>query len=255
MSLYNELLKEQYPISAFDDDFTRGRVSFNGEGKISEVNRISKDIYWIPTNMEASPTDRRCNIFLDHIFGKLGFVHSFCYDCYKVVARPKTVVQLFKMLDLQKEMNLPSKCGVEVRSFVPHYYGAYWYTRSIEEGQEVYHRVRTKVDYEIDKGISIVLKRACTEYEMEFGDSSKWEMPENQAEKEKEFEEIYTRDLKAPYKTPSKIEAYIKSKWIVFAATQKIPDMTYLELTDGKPLVPHVQYKTYHSKPLIKVVK
>jgi len=254
VSKYEELLKDDW-IHYFDEDIELGRLRFDKDGKLKELNRLTKDISWLTTNMIDSPTERMCNVYLDYFSRKLGFIHSHCHECWKVVLKPKTVVQLFKLLELQREMNVPSKCGTEQRPFVKAYYGGYWYTRSLDEGKIMYRKIRELADKHFGKDTEVLLKRACTEFEIQYGPSDKWELLPHQKEWETKFNEVYTRDLKAPYDSPDYLEAYIKRNWIHFAANQKIPDMTYLELTGGKPLATHPEYVTYHHKPLIKIAR
>lgn len=254
MTIYEQLLKDDW-VQYFEKEIEENRIRFDHDCKFKEINRVSKDIPWISTRMDKSPTDRKCNLYLTYFKDNLGFIHSFCHDCYKVVVRPKTVVQLFKLYDLQKEMQEPSKCGVELRSFISAYYGGYFYTRSLEEGQTMHRRVRKVIDEQLSPDISVILKRGCTEFEMKFGASDKWKILPNQKEWETKFDEIYVRDMQAPYEMPDYLVAYIKRLWIHFAATQKIPDMSYKELTGGKALTPECKYVTYHDEPRIIMPK
>ncbi len=255
MTVYEELLKADW-VKFFESAIDEQRLRFTSDGKLKEFKRLTKDIPWLYTKeMKDFPTQKQCSIYLTYFLDNLGFIHSFCHDCYKVVVRPKTVVQLFKLYDIQRDMGLPSKCGVETRSYISSYYGGYFYTRSLEEGKVMYHRVKKVIDKNFNSGIPVILKRGCTEYELKFGASDKWEILPNQKEWEAKFNDIYIEDCKYPDVTPDILVAYIKRMWIHFAASQKIPDMTYLELTGGKPLTPQVKYVTYHDEPRIIIPK
>lgn len=250
-TVYEELVKEDW-VQYFEQAIDESRLRFTSEGKLKEFKRLSKDIPWICTKeMKGFPTQKQCTIYLTYFKDNLGFIHSFCHDCYKVVVKPKTIVQLFKLYDIQQEMGVAAKCGVEVRSYIASYYGGYFYTRSLEEGQTMYYRVRKIIDEKLSRDVAVILKRGCTEFEMKFGASDKWEILPNQKEWEEKFRNIYVEDSKYPEETPPYLAAHIKRKWIHFAATQKIPDMTYKELTGGKPLAPECKYVTYQDEPRI----
>lgn len=99
-----------------------------------------------------------------------------CLNCWKVVVRPRTVEELFKLLDYQQETYTGfCKCGIEVRPFVHGNYGGYFYNDSLEEGLKCYDKVKSDIARFISPEIPVILKRACTEFELKYGDSSQWE--------------------------------------------------------------------------------
>ena len=105
------------------------------------------------------------------------FVPRGCQGCWKVVVKPRTLQQLFNLLNVQKMLGRPSKCGIEHRESVHGLYGGYFYNTSREGGLECYEAVKAAmleneflaplVD-EVDglgKTTRVILKRACTEME------------------------------------------------------------------------------------------
>lgn len=171
------------------------------------------------------------------------FVPSRCHDCYKVVARPQTLKQLFALEKLQVFMGLPSKCGIEVRDTVHGLYGGYFYCKGLDEGLKRYRQVRDAIDQTEYLGpeIPVILKRGCTEFELACGPSNLWQITPEQLKLEALVEQFLAKD-DVVRKQPENILWHLHRKWIEFAYANG--DSTYAEFTNGKPLYPPVM--TYH---------
>ena len=187
------------------------------------------------------------------------FVPSGCQGCWKVVVKPRTLQQLFNLLETQKKLNLPSKAGIEIRPSVPGLYGGYFYNGSLEAGLACYDIVKAamleniflaplvdEVD-EFGKTRRVILKRGCTELEHLIGDSDKWEVTPDQ-----EFIEAmvtnYIVDENVDLTQPENFILNVKRRWIEFAWEHGDP--TYMLYTGGKPLYP--PYVTYHQPELLQ---
>lgn len=189
---------------------------------------------WIYVNNNPK---QQCNKWRSIQFKCFKMIPKECMDCYKVVVRPRTVVELFKLLDLQQDLpkDIHCKCGIEIRPYVAALYGGYFYTFSKKAGRARYKEVRKLVDEQISPDVKVFLKRACTEYEMKYGDSSKWEL--NPREREisawidKNFDE---KLLSGAAEQWGELKIDTAERWIEYAATNA--DKTYLELTDGEPM-------------------
>lgn len=236
-------------VLVFEDEMAKGSVTFTKDHKFEEKHRMTKDGVWI-FNKEISVgkyTLEGCTEYHKYFSGKgasLGFIHSYCHDCYKVVVRPKNVKQLFQLVDLQAELGHPAKCGIEVRSFVPALYGGYFYNRSLEAGKQCLNKVKKAVRIKIDPNMKTILKRGCTEFEMRFGPSDKWEIKPEQIKFETSFKEVYVKDISPGMEMPGYLKSHIKTRWLHWAAQHN--DMTYKEFTNGVSLIgePHyVEYK------------
>lgn len=182
------------------------------------------------------------------------FVPRHCQSCWKVVVKPRTLQQLFNLLEIEKRLDRPSKCGIEPRPSVPGLYGGYFYNKSIEEGLACYDIVKQALaenewmapllDEVDDDGRTtrIILKRGCTEFEHLIGDSANWKItPEQNA-----IEDIVDRWVVSDnqeLKQPENLIWNIKRRWIEFAWQNGDP--TYALYTGGKPLYP--AYRTYHQ--------
>lgn len=208
-------------------------------------------IYDTPWHHVKSDYRLKCGLWHQIMFDLVGsrlpsgskFVPSKCQNCYKVVVRPQTLVQLFALIDIQKELGRPSKAGIERRESVFGLYGGYFYNVGLKEGKECYNIVRKAVDENKHLGpdVPVILKRACTEYEMALGDSDKWEITEEQLRIEALLDRwLITDDVEM--KQPEKMVHHVQRKWIEWAFANG--DETYGKFTNGEPLYP--PYKTYH---------
>ena len=229
-------------------------IRFDKNGKFKHKHRITKDTPWVLNKKLAThPTIDGCTEYHWFFSGKdarLGFIHSFCHDCYKVVVRPKTVKQLFQLCDLQEKMDYPSKCGIELRPYVPALYGGYFYNRSLEDGKECLKTIKKEVRSKIDPTIKIILKRGCTEFEQRFGPSDKWMVELDQLKFEKEFLNVYVKDIGPKIEMPLYLKSHVKTKWLHWAAQNN--DKTYKEFTNGVSLIGEPDYVEYDSSSEVK---
>jgi hypothetical protein len=187
------------------------------------------------------------------------FVPRGCQSCWKVVVKPRTLQQLFALLKIQKDLDIPAKCGIEQRMTTHGLYGGYFYNTSLPVGLKCYEVVKgamleseimAPLVEEVDshgKTTRILLKRACTEMEHAMGDSDKWEITPEQE---------FLEDLIKSYVVSENIRTHqpehlvwnIQRRWIEFAYTSGDP--TYALYTGGKPIYP--PYVTYHQPELLK---
>jgi hypothetical protein len=131
------------------------------------------------------------------------------------------------------------KCGIELRTYVPGLYGGYFYTNSREEGLKRLKQVRELVIMQISPKVPVVLKRYCTEYERDLGDSAKYVMPEHAKDVEK-FYMAHIAESEA-YKQPKLAKLEVYQGWMDFGwkfgtdEDRKEIEDTY---NNGKPLYP-----------------
>jgi hypothetical protein len=218
------------------------------DGKLTVDARIAIDTPW---HHIKNKWDFDCGLWhrivFDYISKRLPaqerFVPSRCQQCFKVVVRPKTLKQLFALEALQIRLQRPSKCGIEPRATVCGLYGGYFYNDGLEEALERYREVRSAVDADQHLGpdVSVIVKRGCTEYELECGPSDKWAISDVQLKFEALVNQYVAHD-DVMRSQPEHLVWHLHRKWIEFAYANG--DLTYLEFTDGKPLYPPVV--TYH---------
>jgi len=218
----------------------------DGDGKLYAKTSLAWDTPWHHVhhagNLDCHTWHR---IIFDFVFTAVGkqFVPLNCHNCFKVVVRIPTLKALFALLNLQKRMGRPSKCGIEIRDTVFGLYGGYFYNWGLDAGLECYEAVRAEIDAEagLGKDIPVILKRACTEFELKAGPSDKWEITPEQEQLEALVNRCFVRDI-MHREQPAHAIANIHRKWIEWAYA--CGDLTYLEYTGGKPLYPPVV--TYH---------
>jgi hypothetical protein len=208
--------------------------------KIKKHEVLAVNMPWI---FARRPEWMNCGLWHQVYFQCLRSVHSQCLNCYKVVVKPQTVKQLFALHELMIDLNLPSKCGIELRDYVKSLYGGYFYCRGPEEGQKRYNGVRGLVSRHVSPEVVVTLKRGCTELEILKGDLSKYELTED----DRKWEEIVSQNVDIPDWNgvqPELIKNHIKRMWIAWAYSKN--DQTALEFNDGNDLV--TQPVTYHDE-------
>lgn len=181
------------------------------------------------------------------------FVPRRCQECWKVVVRPRTLQQLFNLLEIQKRLDRPAKCGIEPRESVHGLYGGYFYNTSKDKGLECYAAVCAALAEnehtrplltEIDgngKTTRVLLKRACTEYEHNVGPSNLWRVTDEQNFIEDLVERYVVAD-EMNLVQPDHVKWNIQRRWIEWAWQNG--DETYSLYTGGVPIYP--AYETYH---------
>lgn len=102
------------------------------------------------------------------VFNQFNVIPEYCFDCYKVLIMPRTVMELFKLLMVFDGLVLPGnntrKCMVERRPDCAGSYKGFIYCRSLKEGKEVRKILREIVAVEISPDVPVTLKRGCSEF-------------------------------------------------------------------------------------------
>ncbi len=191
------------------------------------------------------------------VFNKFGVIPEYCFDCYKVLITPFTVVELFKLLMIFEKLALPNdntrKCMIEGRDYCSGTYKGFIYCRSIEEGKEVRNIVREVVADDISPEVPVTLKRGCSEFASAYPRYSPtkpgavfmkynkdWKVLEDFVDKDFVFN-TDVPDINAGDNTtypPSEI--YAMQYWLRYAAT--IGDISYLKIAGGTlPSIPQMK--------------
>lgn len=202
-----------------------------------------------PWSHQGHTPNAHCTLWHLIMFGHFGyFVPSKCQDCWKVVVGPRTLKELFQLKELQIELKKPSKCGIEMREYTPRLYGGYFYNWGFVNGKQCYDIVREAVNDKISPDVSVILKRACTEYEMEYPDSAAWEVLPDQIEMEQRIEDCVATTIGSSPQ-PQIVKDHVERVWMhwAFAAGDK----TVLEFTGDKPL--HHGPVTYHERTVEEI--
>lgn len=212
--------------------FQKGLLMIRNDGKFDMRTGIAVNTPWVFAG-DRIGDDANCILFHSVILKYFNFIPERCQGCWKVVARPRSVAELFAVSDFQQTSSRPSKAGIEVREWTSALYGAYWYNTSIEKGIECKKYVKSHFP-----DMHVILKRGCTEFERKFGDSTKWVVTDEARELETLLREKVIIPDYADAIQPEELVNHVKCRWIEFAYEHG--DKTYLQFTDGKPLFPNL---------------
>ncbi len=213
----------------------RWQINLDKKFEVAPGRGYDENSPWIHTKFDG---DRNCGLWSGVMFKVFRIVPKGCFDCWKVVTRPRNLKETMAVLELQKKMNLPSKVGMEQRDYSGKLggWGAFWYCPlgGGLAGARKHHRMVEKaVHKKVSPELNVFLKRACTEMEMGLGPTEKWVY-----QKEWEmFEELIVASfepLAEPGLAPKFLEMHVMRKWIEWASSHG--DETYLEYVDN-PIV------------------
>lgn len=173
-----------------------------------------------PWFLIKDPPAHHCTLWFNVVFNRLGVFPLGCMNCWKVVVVPhadpqwQRVHDLFRMRDFLIWHQLPSKCGVDVRTITPHRYIGFIYSDSLGVGQNVYNTLKDPFLEEFPGG-KIILKRGCTEMERRFGPSDKWQPTRDIMEWDKIVNSLFEPPPSIPQ--PEHMVADVFRFWIRYA--------------------------------------
>lgn len=216
---------------------------------VPKLSALAEEAPWV----YIKGANARCDIYHKVFYQCLSHIHSRCRRCWKVVVRPRSLVELFDLYEFQRIMGVPCKCGIEPRDSVHGLYGGYFYCRGEAEAQERWKQVRELVDESLSPKTSVILKRMCTEFELGTppgGDGTHrptTDIPRHIGEYELQWE--YDIEQLFPpigYRNPQPdyLTAHTMLKWIHHAYSSG--DKSYKKFTGGKELFNRVV--TYHPE-------
>jgi tetratricopeptide (TPR) repeat protein len=181
------------------------------------------------------------------IFNTFNIIPKRCFDCYKVVIKPRTVVELFKLMVVFCNIKLPydntRKCMVEVRPDISGTYTGLIYCQSHDQGNKILKIVKKIVSDRISKNIQLSIKRGCSEYPIaypEYGHHEKSGIPlMSYNEKWRKYEDFTENNLATTRRSSSLYsnnhpgftvrDVMVMRTWLAYAAM--IGDLSYLKLS------------------------
>ncbi len=185
------------------------------------------------------------------VFEKLQIIPEECFYCYKVTVKPRTVLELFKLLLVFDTIELPRdatrKCIVEVRPEISGTYKGFVYCQNHAESKKIVKLVQNAVGDKISNKVPVSIKRGCSEYLLtypEFEHSDADGSPVMSYKDEWRTKEEYADDsLAVPGNTiPSDTynhvgftlrDVQVMDYWLAYAAM--IGDSSYLQIS-GTPI-------------------
>lgn len=190
------------------------------------------------------------------VFETFNIIPEDCFNCYKIYIEPRSVVELFKLMVVIRNLELPSdntrKCIVENRPEIPGAYKGFIYCQSLGEGKDILKVVQTAVGEKISKKTPVTLKRGCSEFKIAYpeydriGDNGAPPMTYN--EEWREHEDEIDKKLAGERTTSYTLEthnhsgftlrdALVMHTWLAYAAA--IGDLSYLKISNSpvRPLL------------------
>lgn len=235
-NLYETLKNKDY-VTRFLPLLRNGWKLDEHDGRFVHINSATG--HTVPWVYVQNVEGYRCDINQSVFFDVLKHIPKQCRNCYKVVVRPRNVVELFDLYELQKTMDVPCKCGREIRPNVNGLWGGYFYCKGVEEGRQRYKEVRELVDEHLSSETPVLLKRYCSEFEFDGPPSN--ETPDELTKEEQEMEDmvLFLFPSRHSYTNhPEWVNAKVMREWIEYAHANG--DNSYLELNGGESLI-----KTY----------
>ncbi len=185
-------------------------------------------------------------------FDRFNIIPKYCFDCYKIVFKPRTVADLFKLMVVFERLELPKdntrKCMVDTRKRVSGAYKALIYCRSIEESKEIIKAVEKVILEEIPEKIPVTLKRGCSAYALaypEYAQTGQDTTAMEYREEWQKYEELNNKSFVVntqhsvtnTHNQPAYTlqDARVMLVWLRFAATAG--DLSYLRIS-GRILQP-----------------
>lgn len=253
MNWKNEIWFNHTKVEAFRNMLQGGVYEIRGDKlRLAHEQALMYDTPWIFVGY----TPLLCEFQLNVLWMKFKFRTAYCRTrCFKVVARPRNVAELFKLHLLMGQIytmhGFGGKCGVDIRWYGPGFYSAYWYNDGLEAGQACYEAVHEAISAEIspefaDDEDCLFLKHACTEMECPTHGgtpSDTWGEPtEADMRQEATYDEMLGTTTN-PGAQPPWLHNKIQYYWL--QAANMIGDRSYLEFTSD--IAPTVTIK-YHKR-------
>ena len=236
MSLYEEVRSVDI-VTPILEELDTGELLITKEGRI-EFGKLKLSSPSIPY-IFAGEEDRHCRLWSKFYFGKYSIIPKPCFNCWKVVVKPRTFEELFKLMRLQKSMDLHAKCGLERRPYnsykgpyAGYFYGPIDVENPYKESLALLSLVRDMVADGVGRDVPVILKRACTEMENAGGPSCDWTYPEHQKKFEELLDSIYKVELFDLYQAPFLVN-YIIRLWIEHGF--RVGDETVSKYVDSFP--------------------
>jgi hypothetical protein len=255
MSLFEDL-SEIDILGPIASGLNAGKYTYSMDGKLRFAKglELKVDSPWIDTKIAL---DRHCGLWHIIYFNEYRLVSRNCFNCWKIVVRPKTLKDLFGLYEIQQKMGLPSKCGAERRTYATHkgWYAGFWYCPmqgGLEGAREFHKTISYRVKDALGIQTPVTLKRACTEFEDFFGPSDLWEYPDAWARLEDLLESVW--EVPCPDVDPmtSPMKVAITRVWIDWA--RQHGDPTASDYTVGSSSFGVTDTVTYHDNNLMPKV-
>ena len=108
------------------------------------------------------------------VFERYNIIPAFCFGCFKVEIKPRSVIELIKLFiifdQLKLDENNTRKCMVELREKISGFYKGLIYCSSPEQAFDIADRLQPIIEKTIGSKLPVTVKRGCSEYSIAFPD-------------------------------------------------------------------------------------
>lgn len=213
---------------------------------------LNMDDHWVFVN---DMVHENCLLQWDILHRKFGLIPSYCQkQCWKICIKCRTLYEMMQVHEIMTDLGLYGKVGVDERDYTAGIYNAFIYNKSHDEGKKNYQAIVPVIIEQVghhfkqDWMHSIILKRGCTEMEMQL-QSSQWQVTEDITRQEGFVDNII--------KTPDDLKNF-QPEWLVeykvfrwCAKASSLGDFSFREVPKLAHLIFHVRSQTYHQKEWI----
>ncbi len=169
-----------------------GVVDISDDGRLKPRLKLGRRIWYFMNYRHAKKMG--CELWMNIMFKVFKVLPYRCLSCWKVILRPRYLRQMLEIADwIEENTDWYGKFGYDTREHTFGRYGIYLYNNSLDDAREKYEELRDVVDEIfmsrtlewLNEGLPVVpmhvsednmwIQRGCTEMNMEFGDSAKWD--------------------------------------------------------------------------------
>ena len=237
MGYYEELVDRTIALPIID--------LFKGYGLTTEGEKIGPALfrplkYDTPWIWSGHCQSRICGVWREIYFNRYGFISRNCFRCWKIVVRMNTLVELYKIYELQKQLaesdskTYNGKCGAELRPYClgKGRYAAFWYgsmrnNDGLTEARELAHDIRRRIrETEETRHLKVILKRGCTEMEKKAGPSNLWTYPDSLHDYEDELDRSFSIPDNNNEEQPKWLRDFIETQWFQHARNTYDPTLS-----------------------------
>ena len=224
--MYSKLRFDKTLNSTTEKLLNTGRFNAGRDGRL--VPAKSQGAYnapWIFANYGGR--NKFCGWWNEYYCGHFKVIPSHCrFACWKTVIKPNNLRELFEVYEILRILDLPSKCGMDLRDYTYGAWAGFVYGDTLAIGRNYCDLVRERVPLHIP----VFVKRGCTEMER-LVPSDKWDDLNDHTEKEMILTDRFSFDEgSGMFRQGEWTKARIKERWLRHAI--KIGDPTAQEVAE-----------------------
>lgn len=213
----------------------RGDVVLHEDGTWELSRTVQLNETWVVGPIRTPfPCGKLLGFLFRQAYGKAA-VPVGCRHCFKVQIRPATLEQLIATQKIAHDLPYAYKAGASLNArYQAGPYRVLLHLDGLQSAREAYQQVLEKIldAPELGAGVSVSIKRGCSEYEIHCGPSSEFTFSDDLAAAELEL----LKRLRQSAAPKPKQHTLTMMNWIQIA--YQLGDESYKKLTQGRPLYP-----------------